>query len=132
MFDAYLSPLLSPSGRYQLADQPTEGRFDSSSPWGVKYRERYWKKALFDTVAELKTACDKHDITCADAAHRWLVHHSKMDATQGDKVIIGASSLAHAKANLHACTQGPLPQDVLDLFDKGWQQHMPDCPCYFR
>lgn len=83
-------------------------------------------------MAELKTACDAHGITCADAAHRWLANHSKMDAKHGDKIIIGASSLAHAKANLHACTQGPLPQNVLDLFDKGWQQHMPECPCYFR
>lgn len=54
--------------------------------WGQKYRERYWKKELFETVERLKDVCEKHNTNVADAAHRWMVHHSALVGSQGDKV----------------------------------------------
>lgn len=100
--------------------------------WGKTYKARYWKQELFETLNHLKEVCAKHDIKPADAAHRWMVHHSAMDGSFGDKIILGASSSAHAAENIAACRQGPLPADIVAVLDQGWQAHKANCPNYFR
>eukprot|EP00055_Hartaetosiga_balthica_P001022 m.138054 g.138054 ORF g.138054 m.138054 type:complete len:319 (+) comp13018_c0_seq1:59-1015(+) len=120
------------TGRYTREDDPNEGRFTSTSLWGKIYRARFWKQQLFDTVDELQALCKKHNTSPAAASLRWIIHHSKMNAQKGDKVIIGASSLDYCKQNITACKEGPLPQEIVDVFDAGWKVHEPNCPCYFR
>lgn len=108
------------------------GRFNVNSMWGERYRERYWKQELFDTVEVLKTAASKLGLSPVDVAHQWLMHHSCLDGSKGDKLIIGASSVEHAEANFAACSKGPLPDDIIAVLDQGWRLHMPNCPNYFR
>jgi len=120
------------TGRYKMDETPTEGRFDSQTLWGKAYTTRYWKAELFETLDNLKVACAKHNITLADAAHRWMVHHSAMDGDKGDKIILGASSAAQAEENITACHQGPLPEEIVKIYDAGWQAHKGNCPSYFR
>jgi aflatoxin B1 aldehyde reductase len=48
------------------------------------------------------------------------------------QIIIGASSLEQAKMNIAACKMGPLPEEMLAIFNDGWQAHKADCPSYFR
>lgn len=120
------------TGRYTREEKPSEGRFNVASMWGQKYRERYWKAEVFDVVDELAAVCKQHNISMAAAALRWCVHHSKMDATRGDKIIIGASSIDQCRANIAACKAGPLPEDFLPIFARGWAKHQAISPCYFR
>eukprot|EP00043_Microstomoeca_roanoka_P009300 m.88595 g.88595 ORF g.88595 m.88595 type:complete len:181 (-) comp14545_c1_seq3:553-1095(-) len=120
------------SGRYTREQQPTEGRFEVTSMWGMAYRQRYWKTEVFDAVEKIKSLCDQHSITAAEAALRWCVHHSKMSPEHGDKIIIGASSLDQCKANVAACRAGPLPDAIAQAFDEGWIKHQPISPLYFR
>ncbi len=100
--------------------------------WGSAYIKRYWKQELFDTLEQLKAACSRHGISPADAAHRWMMHHSAMDGTKGDKIILGASSAAHAAQNIAACQQGALPAEILTIYDQGWNAHRGNCPSYYR
>jgi aflatoxin B1 aldehyde reductase len=98
------------TGKYEKVDEkPSEGRFKNPM-----YQDRYWKKENFDAVERLKSVCASHNIAPADAAHRWLVRHSQLDAAKGDGVIIGASKLSHLEQNVAACRRAdPLPEAVL-------------------
>ena len=52
---------------------------------------------------------------------RWLAHHSRLDAKNGDAIIVGASSVGHLEANLADLEKEALPKDVVDALDAGWQ-----------
>jgi aryl-alcohol dehydrogenase-like predicted oxidoreductase len=43
----------------------------------------------------IRPVADKHGLTLAEVALRWISHHSLMKREFGDSVIIGASSLKH-------------------------------------
>jgi len=62
----------------------------------------------------------------------WLVNHSCLDASLGDGIILGASSLNHLEQNMAACAQAPLAQPLLDILDRGWEIIKPNCFRYFR
>ena len=81
----------------------------------------------------LAQACAKHDIPPAQAALRWLTHHSILDPASGDGIIIGASTVAHIHANLKSIDIGePLPEDLLTAYDEAWAIAKPFAPGYFR
>lgn len=65
-------------------------------------------------------------------AHRYMVHHSKLDGSKGDKLIIGVSKLEHIKANAEACIAGPLPNEIIEAFDEGATITQPYWYDYFR
>ena len=72
------------------------------------------------------------NITAAQAALRWLVHHSRLTGKYGDGIILGASKPEHLTANLDACEQGPLPDSIVDVLEQGWETVRPNCIKYFR
>ena len=59
--------------------------------------------------------------------YRWLMSHSALQGSQGDGILIGASSLAQLRENLTTCQslasaeQGLLAPEVLAAFDDAWQ-----------
>lgn len=117
------------SGKHQhFEDAPEPGRFARLK----SYRDRYWKKSYFDAIAEIKTACDKEDIPMVEAAYRWLVNHSIMDAKKGDGILIGASKITQMEQNMEAVKKGELPQPILDALDGAWEIAKPDSPAYFK
>ena len=47
-----------------------------------RYRKRFWKKALFDAVDELRVTLERiygNQVSMAEASFRWLYHHSMLD-----------------------------------------------------
>ena len=66
-------------------------------PWfGVQnYRSRYWNEPYFKAIESIRAVADKHGLTMAEIALRWISHHSLLKREYGDVVIIGASRLAH-------------------------------------
>ena len=50
-----------------------------------------------------------------------MMHHSAMKKELGDAVIIGASSAKQLEANLVDFEKGPLPEDVVQALDQGWE-----------
>ncbi|CRG87784.1 hypothetical protein PISL3812_04805 [Talaromyces islandicus] len=113
------------TGRYKRDTQDSNiesmSRFDPNTFQGRKYRRRFWNDTIFDALDIIRESTTKHDLTEMEAALRWIVHHSQLDATRGDAVIIGASSLPQLEQNLADLDKGPLPSDVVEALDKAWR-----------
>ncbi|KAJ3102174.1 hypothetical protein HDU97_000735 [Phlyctochytrium planicorne] len=121
------------SGHYKFeSDVEAGARFDPTTTQGERYRKRYWNETYFSAVESLKSVCAKHNVTLISAAHRWMFHHSKLDFTRNDGVIIGVSSIKHAEENLSCCEEGPLPEEIVETFDKVWETTKVIAPTYFR
>ena len=86
----------------------------------------------YSAIEMLISACEKESISLTEASLRWCMHHSTLSAKHGDGIIIGASSLSHFYANMDALEKGPLSQDMIDAFDKGWEICKPVVAPYAR
>ncbi|MBR4458439.1 MAG: aldo/keto reductase [Clostridia bacterium] len=116
------------TGRYaKFEDDPSDGRFTHRPG----YRARYWKESYFRAVDLLKAACDREGIPIVEASYRWMAHHSMLREDRGDGIIIGASKPAHLRQNLETLQAGPLPETLLEAFERAWDLCRPDCPEYF-
>ncbi|MBX2835469.1 MAG: aldo/keto reductase [Gammaproteobacteria bacterium] len=112
----------------QATDQPSSGRFATFAG----YQDRYWKADYFSVMESICAACSASDIEPANAALRWLVHHSDISNGSNNAIIIGASRLAQFEDNLNACNDAALPDTVVAALDEGWEQVRPACIKYFR
>lgn len=116
------------TGRYgSFEDAPTDGRFTHRP----NYQGRYWKKSFFDAVDLIKTAAERHGISSIEATYRWLAFHSMLDGGRGDAILIGASKLPHLLQNMETVKAGPLPADLVEVFDRAWAITRGDSPEYF-
>ena len=116
------------TGRYgSFEDAPTDGRFTHRP----NYQGRYWKKSFFDAVELIKAAAAAHGISSIEATYRWLAYHSMLRGDRGDAILVGASKLHHLEQNMATVKAGPLPQDVVEAFDKAWTITRGDSPEYF-
>jgi aflatoxin B1 aldehyde reductase len=68
----------------------------------------YWNESYFKALALVETVAQKHNLTLAEIALRWMSHHSLLKKEHGDAVIIGASSTKHIEQNLIDLEKGPL------------------------
>ena len=118
------------TGKHTAFDStPDAGRFSGNE----QYLSRFWKQAYFTAIDQFVKVCRVNDIAPAAAALRWLVNHSAL-AGEGNhhRVILGASSLSHFESNLAAAAEGPLPDEVVDSLDQGWESVRASCIKYFR
>lgn len=117
------------TGKYiHYEDNPTEGRFTNRP----NYQKRYWKKSFFDAVELLKEICFKYKISLVEATYRWLAYHSMLNVSRGDAILIGASKINHLQQNMASVKSGPLPNEILDVFNRAWEMCKADSPHYFR
>lgn len=107
-------------------------RFDPKRNQGANYRGRYWNDAYFDALDIIRPVAKKLGLTTAEAAVRWVSHHSLMKREHGDAVIIGASSAAQLEENLVNLEKGPLPEEMVRAFDEGWAIVKGICKPYFH
>jgi len=83
-------------------------------------RRRYYQEAYFDALDCLRPVARKHGLTEIECALRWLKHHSQLNDDYGDGIVIGSSSVQQLEENLKAVKGGPLPQDIVDALEEGW------------
>ncbi len=115
------------TGKYtDINQKPTEGRFTLRKT----YPSRYWKQSVFDAVALIKDACGE-EMQPVEAVYRWLAFHSHLDMEKGDAIIIGASKMSQFRQNLTAVEKGPLPEAMVEAFEKAWALCRGDAPTYF-
>ncbi|KAM5247229.1 aflatoxin B1 aldehyde reductase member 3-like [Ctenodactylus gundi] len=126
------------TGRYKYEDKDTnqpESRFFGNM-WAELYRSRYWKEHHFQAIAlvekALQAAYGASTPSMTSAALRWMYHHSKLQASHGDAVILGMSSLEQLEQNLAIVEEGPLEPAVVEAFDQAWNLVAYECPSYFR
>ena len=111
------------TAKYASPDRvPKRGRFS-----GEYYRDRFWKPEYFQAVSRVAEVCGRSRIAPAEAALRWLRHHSMADG-----LLLGASKVEHLEQNLSACRKGALPPAVRTVFDEAWDLTRPVCQRYFR
>ena len=116
------------TGRYgHFEDLPTDGRFTHRPG----YQKRYWKKSYFDAAELVKAACEQEKITTVEATYRWMAYHSMLREDRGDGIIMGASKLHHLLQNMETLKAGPLPDSILEAFEKAWNVCRPDSPAYY-
>jgi aflatoxin B1 aldehyde reductase len=122
------------TGRYTRDQTAFEkgSRFDPSIAQGSLHRGRYWNEAYFDALEMIQKACEKHGLTVAEVAMRWLEHHSLMSREKGDSIIVGASSVNHLEENLVDLEKGPLPDDVVEVMEKAWAVTKGSAPKYWH
>ena len=104
------------TGKHLSADAPAKGRFLDNP----NYLPRFFTPPNFEAVGAIRTACAAASppLSLVEATYRWLLHGSALDASRGDGILIGASSLAHAVENLAACAvKEHLPAPVQAAFD---------------
>ncbi|CAK7201647.1 hypothetical protein SEUCBS139899_004356 [Sporothrix eucalyptigena] len=114
------------------ADLVPGSRFDPAKNQGASYRQRYWNDTYFDALDVVRPVAKRHGIPTAEAALRWVSHHSILKREHGDAVIIGASSAAQLEENLTSLEKGPLPDEVVQAFDDAWAIVKPVCKPYYR
>lgn len=108
-------------------EEPNQGRFSRLA----SYRKRYWKKSFFNAVNVVSTVSLDAGIKPAEAAYRWLIHHSMLESISDDAIIIGASTMDQFFQNLEASEKVALPGEVLKAFDEAWLEAKSDSPGYF-
>lgn len=96
-------------------------RFDPEGFQGRAFRRRYWNDAYFDALEGLGAVSKHIDLTEAECALRWLVHHSKLEGVLGDAIIVGASSVEHLESNLVDLYNDELLEEVVRVLDEGWE-----------
>lgn len=121
--------------RYQRVDAWTDeegSRFDPSRRQGENYRKRYWNQAYFDALDVIRPVAHKLGISTAEAALRWVSHHGVLKKEHGDAIIIGASSPQQLEENLTNLEKGPLSDEMVEAFDKGWEIVKGVCKPYYH
>lgn len=118
------------SGKHQdINSLPDNGRFATFDG----YQDRYWTPGYFNVINEVTAICNANGVAPAQAALRWLVHHSALANTGANHgVILGASSIAHLEQNLSAMQAATLPEAIVNSFDEAWETVRPSCIKYFR
>ncbi|KAI0713132.1 Aldo/keto reductase [Cerioporus squamosus] len=120
------------TGRYHSIQDSVEpgSRFDPNRFMGQAYRKRYWNEPHFNALSKIEAVAQKHNLTLAEVALRWLSHHSLMKREFGDSVIIGASSTTHIAQNLIDLEKGRF--EVVKALDEAWLTVKPYASNYFH
>ncbi|EJD54256.1 Aldo/keto reductase [Auricularia subglabra TFB-10046 SS5] len=121
------------TGAFKQDAQVERGsRFDPETNQGRSYRARYWNDAYFNALEVARPVAEKHNLTLAEVALRWMSHHSQLKRKYNDAVIIGASSTNHIEQNLVDLEKGPLPDEVVQALDRAWELVKPKAANYFH
>ncbi|KAL8941176.1 MAG: hypothetical protein Q9216_002405 [Gyalolechia sp. 2 TL-2023] len=96
------------------------GNTDTSMRWskdnvvGKLYGTLYGQPSVQASVAIVRDAAEKYNISGHAAALRWTVFHSVLDAKYGDAVIFGVSKTEQLHKTLDALEAGPLPTELAE------------------
>ena len=109
--------------RYQrdTVEHEAGSRYDPKQVQGTFFRRRYWNDAYFDALDLIRPVALKLGMSTAEAAVRWVSHHSLMERDLGDAIIVGASGAVQLEENLANLEKGPLPEEMVKAFEQGWE-----------
>lgn len=112
------------TGRYRrdMKDDDYEpgSRFDPRKWQGKLTQARYMNESYLDALDILRPVAEKSGASMAECALRWMSHHSVLRKENGDKIIVGASSVEQLEENLVGLEQGPLSEKAVEAFDAAW------------
>ncbi|MGI9597184.1 MAG: aldo/keto reductase [Acidimicrobiales bacterium] len=106
------------TGKYRRGIAPVKGRDRFAQSRRIKqYEERYLNRdEMFAALDSISDAAATAGITTLEAAVRWTQHHSAVDGSLGDAILIGVSRIEQLEPIMAASTNGPLPDPVVEAF----------------
>jgi len=104
------------------------GRFDEESVVGKLYGGQYLKPEILNAAGKVHKEAEAQGLSGHEVALRWVLHHSVLDGSKGDVMILGASSMKQLEQNLKCCQGGPLPDDLIKLIDSTWEEAKATAP----
>ncbi len=108
------------TGKYKKGVAPVRGVDRFAQKRRIKqYEERYLNRdEMFAALAVIEDAANSAGVSSIlEAAIRWIQHHSAVDGSLGDAVLIGVSRIEQLEVIMSAAKQGPLPSSVVDAFE---------------
>ncbi|KAL5339810.1 NADP-dependent oxidoreductase domain-containing protein [Aspergillus crustosus] len=120
-FNSLAAGMLTSRYSRDQPDSVSGGRFDSSSSSGSLTCKRYYHDVYFDALEILRPVAKEHGLTEVECALGWLSHHSELKEELGDGIVIESSSAQQLEENLKVLAKRPLPQDVVDALNKGYE-----------
>lgn len=95
---------------------------------GNLYNQLYNKPHLFAALKDWGEAAEKANTTRAALAYRWVLHYPTIKPELNDGIIMGASTVEQVRQTLECLRDVPLPQDVLPMIEKIWQNVKHEAP----
>jgi aflatoxin B1 aldehyde reductase len=106
----------------QIKEGNLKGRWHPEDPTGKFYHHLYLERpALWDALATWDKIAASEGIPRAELAFRWVYHHSVLDGSKGDAVIIGASSPNQLRQTVAAFQKGPLSPAAQEQIQAMWE-----------
>lgn len=107
------------TGKYKQGVAPVKGVDRFAQKRRIKqYEARYLnREEMFAALAAISDAAGSAGISVLEAAIRWTQHHSAVDASCGDAVLIGVSRIEQLAPIMLASMNGPLPAGVIEAFE---------------
>ena len=119
-FNPLAGGLLTSRYTRNMTDFEVGSRFDPKRMQGKLAHSRYFDKFFFDGLETIRPAAKNRGLNETECALRWLAHHSVLKGNSGDGIIVGASNVKHLEENLEALSKGPLPDEVVEAINMGW------------
>jgi aryl-alcohol dehydrogenase-like predicted oxidoreductase len=96
------------TGKHRYDDAPAKGsRFDQNA----MYTRRYWTRAMFERVGELRSVADDAGLTLVDLAYAWVAARADVDS-----ILVGPGTVEHLDDAVAAVSR-TLPRDLLARVD---------------
>ncbi|KAL8897402.1 MAG: hypothetical protein Q9192_002595 [Flavoplaca navasiana] len=114
------------TGNFSLGHDLEGTRFAEGNTMGAHYRPMYDKPAMHTAIRKLHALLEPRGFAMAEAALRWVFHHSALGPQ--DAIILGATSRLQIEHNTSEVQKGPLPAEIVDMFDKVWDEVKDSAP----
>jgi len=105
------------TGKHMAGTEVMAGRFKDNP----NYLPRFYTEANFKALDQIRSACDDAKLGMVQATYSWLLQHSVLDASKGDGLLLGASSVEQLEENMKSCSDPvELPEPVVSAFNEAW------------
>ena len=102
-------------------DCPIVYRFDPLSASRRFFNDNV-NDSMYAALELIDAAIRPAGISMLEATIRWTQHHSVLDASCGDAMLLGVSRIEQLAPVMDAATKGPLPKAVVDAYQQAHAQ----------
>lgn len=100
------------SGKHRFEEPPREG---SRFAGNALYQRRYWTRAMFERVEQLRAVADAEGVTLVQLAYAWTASRPEVDS-----ILVGPATVAQLDDAIDAVGRA-LPVDALARVDELWR-----------